>query len=70
MLSRIESIEQQDIWSLAADIPGEWYEGDSSGLRRLIETLYQRRRSVRLLLTTLRNDSRFSPFRRWTARSL
>ncbi|PYP90100.1 MAG: phosphatidylinositol kinase [Candidatus Angelobacter sp. Gp1-AA117] len=65
VLSRIEQIDIADLWKIAAEVPEEWYQGDTEGLSRLIETLYRRRSSVRDLITNFRTSSR-NPFPNWT----
>lgn len=65
VLSRVERIELADLWKIAREIPEEWYRGDTDGLSRLIETLYQRRILVRELITSFRKSSR-NPFPNWT----
>ena len=52
------------LWSTAGDVPTEWYENDSAGLSRLIETLHRRRLSVRDQITAFRRSSR-DPFPNW-----
>jgi hypothetical protein len=64
VLSRIEQIELADIWSIAREIPKEWYRDDIEGLSRLIESLHQRRILVRELITGFRKSSR-NPFPNW-----
>lgn len=56
-----------DLWRYANALPGEWYQQDRHGLRRLIETLDQRRRLIPDLITVFRNSSR-QPFPNWTER--
>jgi hypothetical protein len=63
-LSRVESIDQQDLWNCARDIPSEWYEDDSSSLSRLVEQLYKRTSTVRDLIAALRDSTR-APFPNW-----
>jgi hypothetical protein len=64
-LSRIEQIDQTEMWNVAQEIPPQWYEHDSEALSRLIESLYQRRSLVRELITSFRNSTR-NPFPNWT----
>jgi len=64
--SRAEAINIADLWRCAEDIPPEWYGEDDSALRRLIESLYERRRTIRDLITALRRSSRL-PFPNWAA---
>ena len=63
-LSRAEEMDAHTIWQCAAGIPEEWYEGDRDGLDRLVEALYQRRRTIRNLITEFRRSSR-NPFPNW-----
>ena len=65
-LSRAEQMDANEIWQLAADIPEEWYEFDSDGLRRVVEELYKRRAIIRDLISAFRTSSR-DPFPNWTA---
>jgi HipA-like protein len=65
VLSRVERVELTDLWSIAREIPEEWYRSDAHGLSRLIETLYARRTLVRERITSFRTSSR-NPFPRWT----
>jgi hypothetical protein len=45
-------------------MPKEWYQEDSNGLRRLMDTLYKRRLIVRDLITQFRKHER-NPFPNW-----
>jgi hypothetical protein len=63
-LTRAEQMDAHTIWQCAAAIPEEWYEGDRSGLERLIETLCHRRHSIRKLINEFRRSSR-KPFPKW-----
>jgi hypothetical protein len=63
-LSLIEQIDQEIISSIAREIPSEWYEHNSDSLSRLITSLYQRRSTVRNLITSFRNSTR-NPFPNW-----
>jgi hypothetical protein len=63
-LSRAEQAGADDLWACAQGLPEEWYEGDRSGLERLIESLYRRRLILRDLITAFRNSSQ-SPFPKW-----
>jgi len=65
-LSRIEQIDQAEIWHIAREIPPEWYRHNSTALTRLIESLYERRLAVRDLITGFRNSTR-NPFPRWAS---
>src|SRR5580692_10777615 len=63
-LTRAEKMDLDKIWRLAADIPEEWYEGDTDGLHRLVETLYARRSVIRSLVSEFRKSNR-NPFPEW-----
>jgi hypothetical protein len=63
-LSRAEQMDANEIWRLAVDVPEEWYEGDTDGLHRLVETLYARRSVIRRLVKEFRESNR-NPFPNW-----
>ena len=63
-LSKVEQFEIHSLWSIAAEIPAEWYEHDSEAITRLIETLHARRSHIRELITSFRNSTR-NPFPNW-----
>lgn len=63
-LSRAERMTWYDLWQCAADIPRAWYGNDTYGLRRLIESLYERRSTIRALIEQFRDSSR-DPFPNW-----
>jgi hypothetical protein len=63
-LSLIEQVESHQIWQCACDMPKEWYQEDSNGLRRLVDTLYKRRLIIRDLITQFREHER-NPFPNW-----
>jgi hypothetical protein len=64
-LTRAEEADEIDIGRCAEPIPPEWYGYDHAALNQIVESLYQRRRRIRDLITALRNSSR-SPFPNWT----
>lgn len=64
-LTLAEQMDVDEIWRIASKIPPEWYEFDTNGLTRLVETLYRRRVIIRDLITQFRNSSR-NPFPSWT----
>ena len=64
-LTRAEHMDVTDVWRIAAAIPEDWYESDTDGLNRLVETLYRRRSIIRDLITAFRTSSR-NPFPNWT----
>lgn len=69
VLSRTEEMDFGAIWRCAADIPEEWYEGDRVGLEQLVETLGQRRFTIRKLIEEFRNSGR-NPFPNWRESSV
>jgi hypothetical protein len=66
ILSRAEQMDSIELWAHTEGMPEEWWSryGSQDDLSRLIETLYQRRLSIRDLITAFRNSSR-SPFPNW-----
>ena len=66
-LTRAEEMGIDEIWEIARGIPQEWYEFDSDGLQRLVETLYRRRSVIRDLITQFRTSTR-NPFPLWASR--
>src|ERR1700758_4179534 len=63
-LSHIEKIEQDVVWSLAGEIPPEWYGGGGGELEKLVRTLIVRRGVVRELIAAFRESPR-RPFPEW-----
>jgi hypothetical protein len=65
-LSRAEQVDSAELWRLTEGLPGEWWSryGSASDLARLIETLHQRRPSIRDLIRAFRNSTR-NPFPNW-----
>jgi hypothetical protein len=63
-LTRAEEMSINEIWEIANGIPPEWYEFDTDGLNRLVETLYRRRSTIRDLITQFRSSTR-NPFPLW-----
>ena len=53
VLSRAEQMDSTELWALTEGMPEEWWSryGSQDDLSRLIETLYQRRSSIRDLIT-------------------
>ena len=64
VLSRAEQADIVDIWRCAEPIVPEWYEHDRAGLERIVETVYERRQSIRSLIDAFRVSSR-APFPNW-----
>jgi hypothetical protein len=63
-LSLAEQAEAHQIWRCTWDMPKEWYQEDSNGLRRLVDTLYKRRLFIRDLIAQFRQHER-NPFPNW-----
>lgn len=63
-LSQAESIDEAAIWSIAEEIPEEWYEEDRARLEWLITELSKRRGIIRTLIDDFRRSIR-SPFANW-----
>lgn len=68
-LAKAEEADLIDLWRCAEPIPPEWYEYDHDGLTRMIESLYDRRRIIRDLISAFRESSR-NPFPNWAERPL
>lgn len=58
VISRIEQFDPAELWECASKVPEEWYEGDTDAISRLVEALYNRRSSVRDLISRFRNSCR------------
>jgi hypothetical protein len=65
-LTRAAQMGLDEIWRLAAAVPEDWYEFDTDGLNRLVETLYRRRSMIRDLIVAFRTSS-LNFFPNWTA---
>ncbi|HEY6253715.1 MAG TPA: phosphatidylinositol kinase, partial [Candidatus Angelobacter sp.] len=63
-LSWAESFDSQTLWTLASEIPPEWYQCNWEALSGLVESLYARRSTVRDLIVRFRDCSR-DPFPDW-----
>jgi hypothetical protein len=57
-------MEEDFVWSRAAEIPPEWYGGAWDELERLIRILIERRGMVRELIEAFRVSPRM-PFPEW-----
>lgn len=66
-LTKAEEADLVDLWRCAESIPPEWYGYDHAALTQLVESLYQRRNTIRDLISGFRNSSR-NPFPNWTER--
>lgn len=65
-LTRVEEFAAERLWSIAEEVPPEWYGGDISVLELLMERLLQRRSRVRELIESFRDSDR-EPFPNWGA---
>jgi hypothetical protein len=63
-LSRVENLPESLVWSLAQEIPPEWYGSATEELERLLSQLLTRRARVRQLILDFKNSSR-NPFPNW-----
>lgn len=63
-MSRLESLDPQVVWSLAEEVPPEWYGGAVSEMEALVELLLRRRARVPELVESFRVSSR-EPFPNW-----
>lgn len=63
-LSRIESVDENMLWSAVACTPPQWYEHDLGALETLVQELVRRRGKIRELLENFR-DSERRPFPYW-----
>ncbi len=63
-LSKVETMEAETLWSIAEQVPPEWYGGDTAVLERLMEQLLMRRSRVRDLIVAFRDSNR-NPFPMW-----
>lgn len=63
-LTKAEEMSCDAIWRSVVDLPEEWYRADREGLERLVETLFQRRRLIRRLISIFRESTR-APFPNW-----
>ena len=67
-LQRIETFPEQQLCSIADEIPCEWY-GERDELQRLLERLLERRCMVRRLIQDFRASGR-NPFPNWASARL
>lgn len=63
-LSRIENMNEDVVWSVAGEIPPEWYGSDDEALENLVRELIARRELVRGLIEIFRISPR-RPFPGW-----
>ena len=67
-LSRIENMDEEVLWRLAAEIPPEWYGGEWNSLEKLVGHLLSRRGLVWGLIGAFRDSVR-NPFPEWHSQS-
>ena len=67
-LSRVEDCSPSMIQEIAGTVPPEWIGNDWDDLRKLTETIVERRGKVRELITAFRNSTR-QPFPAWGQRA-
>lgn len=63
-ISRIEEFAAERLWSIAEEIPPEWYGGDLREIERLMEQMLRRRERVREMISSFRESTR-EPFPNW-----
>lgn len=63
-VSRVEKLDEAEIWAEAGKVPPEWYEGNWNAMEQLVEELLERRKRVRDLIAAFRCSSR-APFPNW-----
>ncbi len=66
-LSRCEAVTPETLWRIAERVPPEWYDGDVSGMERLMEALLRRRERIRELIVSFWESDR-APFPNWARR--
>src|SRR5262249_54191348 len=70
-IARIEEeIDERVLIEAIAQIPQEWYDGNSAALRSLVEQLDQRRRQVRDKILRLTGPWRDDFFPNWRVRGI
>jgi hypothetical protein len=63
-LGRMEKMDEDVVWSVAGEIPPEWYGSDADALEKLVRELIARRELVRGLIEIFRVSAR-RPFPGW-----
>ena len=66
-LSRLETLNANQLWAIAEAVPPAWYGGDLATIERLMEQLLHRRGKVRDLIAAVRDSTR-EPFPNWNKR--
>ncbi len=65
-LSRLETLNANQLWAIAEAVPPAWYGGDIATIERLMEQLLHRRAKVRDLITAFKDSTR-EPFPNWNS---
>jgi len=63
-LTRLETMPADLVWTIANDVPPEWYGGDQTEMEALVEKLLARRSRIRELIEAFGNSDR-RPFPKW-----
>ncbi len=63
-LSRMETMQADQLWAIAESVPPEWYGGDMAVIERLTEQMLARRGRLRELIASFRDSNR-EPFPMW-----
>jgi hypothetical protein len=63
-ITRVEEMPAEALWSIAEEVPPEWYGGNPADLESLMEEMVRRRKRVREGITAFRESSR-APFPLW-----
>lgn len=64
-LTRLEKMPDNTVWTVANEVPPEWYGGDLSEMEALVEKLLGRRGRIRELIEDFAKTDR-KPFPKWT----
>ena len=63
-LTRLETLAAEAVWSIADEVPPEWYGGNLSEMEALVEKLLARRSRIREWIDMFRRSDR-NPFPKW-----
>jgi hypothetical protein len=63
-LTRLETLPVETLWTVANEVPPEWYGGDLSAMEALVEKLLARRSRIRELIEGFGKSDR-KPFPKW-----
>ncbi len=67
-ISRVETMKEGTLWSIAEAVPPEWYGGDTTMIEGLMERMLERRGRLRELILAFRDSDR-QPFPKWAEKS-